>query len=85
MGRSRLKRIHVNQHVIRRNAKEGADEPPIRVKVGRENIPAHRVLIDGGSELVYRPDKPLSCGARLWIETRAPLVVEAFTEATSVV
>jgi hypothetical protein len=76
----RLKRIHVNQHVIRRNVREGADEPPIRVKVGRENIAAHRVEIDGASELVYRPEKPLSCGARLWIETRAPLVVEAFAE-----
>jgi hypothetical protein len=66
-----LKRIHVDQHAIRRNKRLGTDEPPISVKTYRENIKCLEVEIDGPSRLVYQPDKPLSCGARLWIETRA--------------
>jgi hypothetical protein len=66
-----LKRIHVNQHVVRRNAKLGLREPPISIKTYAENIRADNVAIDGPSTLVYRPDRPLSCGARLWIETSA--------------
>jgi hypothetical protein len=33
--------VHVNQHVIRRNRKEGANEPVITVKQGRKNTYAH--------------------------------------------
>lgn len=77
MPRSTIKRIHVNQHVIRSNRKNNLCDPPIRVKTSRENIPAHQVSIDGPSQLLYRPDQPLNCGARLWIETHAPVTVEA--------
>ncbi len=66
-------RIHVNQHVIRRNAKTGAREPVLTVKQGRRNTYCHAVEIDGPSVVVYSPDKPLSCGARVWIETTAPV------------
>jgi hypothetical protein len=68
-----LKRIHVNQHVIRRNVKLGLNDPPISVKTYRENVRADAVAIDGPSRLVYRPDQPLPCGARLWLETHAPV------------
>ena len=27
------------------------------------------MLVDGLTEVVYSPDKPLSCGAKVWIET----------------
>ena len=30
---------------------------------------AHEVEILGASKIIYSPDKPLSCGARVWIET----------------
>jgi len=30
----------------------------------------------GEMELVYRPDKPLSCGAKVWIETRGEVQCE---------
>jgi hypothetical protein len=70
-----IKRIHVNQHVIRRNRKADEFEPPLTVKTSRGNIVGHRVAIEGASELVYMPDKPLSCGARVWVETHAPVVV----------
>lgn len=46
-------RIHVNQHVIRKNAKTGERKPVLTV---------------------YSPDKPLSCGAKVWIETEAEII-----------
>jgi len=64
-----MKRIHINQHIIRRNHKTGEREPVITVKEGKTNEYAHAVEINGPSKLVYSPDKPLSCGARVWIET----------------
>jgi len=67
------KRIHINQHVIRANAKSGANDPAITVKTSRKNTYAHRVDIGGPSSVIYSPDKPLSCGARVWIETDAPV------------
>lgn len=63
--------IHVNQHVIRKNTKENQREPTLTVKQGRSNTYAHEVVIDGPSRIVYSPDKPLSCGARVWIETES--------------
>jgi len=69
------KRIHINQHVIRANAKNGTNDPAITVKTSQQNIYADRVEIDGPSSVVYSPDKPLSCGARVWIETDAPVTL----------
>ena len=63
--------IHVNQHVIKSNAKHGKNEPVLTVKTYKSNDYAHQVSINGPSKVVYRPDKPLSCGARVWIETLA--------------
>lgn len=60
--------IHVNQHVIRRNNKTGEREPVITVKTYKSNEYAWEVAIEGPSRLVYSPDKPLSCGAKVWIE-----------------
>jgi len=68
-------RIHVNQHIIKRNAKTGEREPVITVKQGRNNTYAHSVEILGPSTMVYSPDKPLSCGAKVWIETDALVVI----------
>jgi len=65
------KRIHVNQHVIRRNKKMGEQEPVITVKTYKDNTYCHEVLIDGPCKVIYSPDKPLSCGARVWIETES--------------
>jgi hypothetical protein len=75
-----LKRIHVNQHVIRRNTKTGEREAPLTVKTSRANIRAHAVEIEGSCQVVYSPERPLSCGARVWIETRAAVVVSGEVE-----
>ena len=65
--------IHVNQHIIKANAKNGERKPTLTVKQGRKNTYAQEVVIDGPSKVVYSPDSPLSCGARVWIETEAPV------------
>ena len=68
-------RIHVNQHNIRRNRKEGRNDPVITCKTYKSNLYGHEVVIQGPSRVVYSPDKPLSCGAVLWIETEDDVVV----------
>lgn len=70
-----IKRLHVNQHHIRANRKDGGQRPVISVKTSRGNTVGHEAHIEGPSRLVYSPDKPLSCGARLWMETQATVVV----------
>lgn len=65
--------VHVNQHVIKANRKTGERNPCLTVKQGRKNTYAHEAVIKfQGTEVarvVYRPHKPLSCGAQVWIET----------------
>ena len=67
--------VHVNQHVIRANGKTGANNPVLTVKTYKTNTYAHEVAIHGASRIVYSPDKPLSCGAKVWIETEAEVEV----------
>ena len=67
-------KIHVNQAIIRKNLKEGAREPVLTVKTYKDNRYAHQALIKDAqgnvvAKVIYSPDKPLSCGARVWIET----------------
>lgn len=68
--------IHINQHVIKRNHKTGEREPVITVKTYKDNQYGHFVRINGPCILRYEPDSPLSCGARVWIETESPVEVE---------
>ena len=68
--------IHVNQHVVKANAKNGTTDPVLTVKTYKDNKYAHEVEIKGESKVVYSPDKPLSCGARVWIETQAEVVIK---------
>lgn len=72
---SMMTRIHVNQHVIKRNQKTGSRDPVLTVKQGKTNRYAHEVVINGPSKVVYSPDKPLSCGARVWIVTEAEVTL----------
>ena len=68
------KKIHINMHKIRANKKNGTNDPVITVKTYKSNTYAHEVEILGESKVVYSPDKPLSCGARVWIETDAEVI-----------
>lgn len=70
------KRIHINQHKIRSNKKNNTEEPVITVKTSKYNTYAKEVEILGKSKLVYKPNNPLSCGARVWIETNEKVVLD---------
>ena len=70
------KRIHINQNIIRRNQKTGERKPVISCKTYKENIYSNSVEILGPSKVVYSPDKPLSCGARVWIETTSEVIID---------
>ena len=63
-------------HVIRSNKKNGTNDPVITVKTYKSNTYGHEVEILGKSKVVYSPDKPLSCGARVWIETDGEVLVD---------
>lgn len=70
-------RIHVNQHVIKKNTKEGTRDPVITVKHGKTNSYTNcaRILDRNGdivAQVIYSPDKPLSCGATVWVELLHP-------------
>ena len=73
--------IHVNQHVIRRNATNETTDPVLTVKTYKSNTYANEVVIKSASgevvaKIVYQPDKPLSCGARVWIETECEVEIK---------
>ena len=68
-----ITRIHVCQATIRRNRKEGTNDPPIIVRNYRGSIHAHEVEVEGSVHIRHSPHKPLNCGARVWIETDAPV------------
>lgn len=67
--------IHVNQHIIKSNVKHNANEPVLTVKTYKNNVYAHEVLIEGPARVVYSKDGPLSCGARVWIETQSKVTI----------
>ena len=82
-----LTRIHVNQHKIKANRKHGTSEPVITVKDYKENRYAHDAIIRdaNGNEVarvVYRPGKPLHCGAHVWIETQCTVDVVVHEEVS---
>ena len=62
-------------HNIRYNKKHNAKKPVITVKTSKHNYYGHKVKILGGSDIIYSPDKPLSCGAKVWIETYNPVII----------
>ena len=67
--------IHVNQHVIKRNAKTGEREPVVTCKTYNSNHYGHEVELHDGGSVVYKPDKPLACGAKVWIVTKGAVTI----------
>ena len=75
--------IHVNQHKIKANKKVSLEdaEPVLTVKTYKDNRYAKEAIIRDGdgnevARVVYRPHKPLGCGAHCWIETQLEVDVE---------
>jgi hypothetical protein len=70
------KRIHINQHNIRHNNKNPNDpRPVVTCKTYKKNYLGYEVKILGESTVNYSPLFPLPCGAKVWIETDAPVEV----------
>tara|TARA_B100001057_G_C22547090_1_gene831947 strand:+ start:108 stop:371 length:264 start_codon:yes stop_codon:yes gene_type:complete len=71
-GRKAKAWVHVNQHKIRANSKlpdNATPEPVLTVKQGKQNTYCFEVEFEGKTKFVYSPDKPKSCGAKVWAET----------------
>ncbi len=71
--------IHVNQHNIKAN-KDGANRPVLTCKTYKSNQYAHELIIFGqdgkeAAKIIYRPNTPLSCGAKVWIETNCNIEI----------
>ena len=66
-----LAKINVNRNRIGSNNTKRPEErqPVISVKRSGNNLYGNQVEILGPCRIVYQPDNPLDCGARLWIET----------------
>lgn len=65
--------IHVNKQTIQSNNKYSRTDPPITIKTSKSNTYAQRANIcdkDGNviASVIHSPEKPLSCGAKVWIE-----------------
>jgi hypothetical protein len=65
--------MHVNRNIIDGNRKHGRNAPPLTVKYRGGNFYGHSAIIRdrAGREIgrmVHSPDKPLSCGARVWVQ-----------------
>lgn len=69
-----IARIHVNQHRIRENVRDAKDLPTISVKTYKSNEYGHTATIccqECGAiaaRVLQKIDKPLSCGARVYVE-----------------
>jgi len=70
-----IKRIHIDQHRIKANVKNGTDLPVVTVQARGGPYKGHEVTIDGPSRVIYEGENPLSCGARVWIETKATTTI----------
>ncbi len=73
--------IHVNQHKIKANRKNPDNiEPVLTCKTYKDNRYGMEAIIKDkdGNEIgrfIYRPHKPLSCGAHVWFETESEVEV----------
>lgn len=69
--------IHVNRQLIAYNRLTGAELPVYTIKRGKQTTYGFGVEIKGPSQMVDpRHTAPLPCGARAWIETEAPVIIE---------
>jgi hypothetical protein len=73
--------IHINQHRIKSNRKGQTNLPVITVKDYKSNRYGSNIKIldkDGNvvAKVIYSPDKPLKCGAHVWLESKNKVIVE---------
>ena len=66
--------IHINRNIIQQNAKHNQTKPVCRVERGKSVVYCMEVEIKGPSRMIYSPENPRPCGAKLWIETESEVV-----------
>ncbi len=61
--------VHINSNKIKQNIKKSREqrEPVIAVR-GSNKSYVHQLEIPAPCRIIYDPEKPLDCGARVWIE-----------------
>lgn len=75
--KSIIKRIVINKHHIKWNLNHpGEEKPVISVQSKGKVYYGTSVIIKGNSRVCYNPTKPLKCGASVWIETHADVIIE---------
>lgn len=77
------KQIHINRNTLASNLKHGRRDPVVRLQQGTRVSYGHEVDLlgpDGAvlASVVYQPDEPLSCGARVWVETTLDCAVRVW-------
>lgn len=74
---SKKRIIHVHQQKIRSNIGKTDEElePPIIVRTYEGTNHGFEAEFKNG-KVIYRPNDPLSCGARLWIETTETVILD---------
>ena len=79
------KYIHVNRQFIAMNAKDGGNRPVYTVKFSKSGKPRYARSVDIlGPSTMVADEGQLKCGARVWIETDAEVVLHdecSFQEA----
>ena len=65
-----MKIVIINRHVIASNKKHGKKDPPISIRKGKNGKTEYvsELTINKPCCLVYNPEKPLKCGATVWLE-----------------
>jgi hypothetical protein len=76
-------RIHINRHAIDANRKRGGNNPPISIVRAGRTTRAYGVQLLGNVRIVYRPHKPLRCGARLWVECDDAIICDSDEKSES--
>ena len=71
-----IKRLHVDRRVMAQNKKAGTEKPALTIQSSSGPVKARFAIVHGPSVFIQRDSKPLSCGARAWIETHAKVTYE---------
>lgn len=73
-----MTRIHVRRDIIAGDRKHNKFSKALAVETtGMRKRYGRRITVKGPCTFIYRPEKPLSCGARAWCETTAEVIVHA--------
>ena len=67
--------INIHKNLKQANDKQGRTVPGCRVEAKGKVGYGSQVDILGPSSMIYSPNKPRKCGAKLWIETDGEVVI----------